>query len=32
MGEVSEYLLNLITKQIEDKGIVAWYDPDRETP
>lgn len=29
MGKVTEHLFNLITKQVEDKGIVAWYDPER---
>ena len=29
MGKVTEHLLNLITKQVEDNGIVAWYDPEK---
>ena len=29
MGVVSKYILNLIAKQVEDNGIVDWYDPDR---
>jgi len=29
MGKVSEYLVGLISKQVEDKGIVVWYDPER---
>ncbi len=29
MGEVSEELLALITKQVEDRGIVVWYDPEQ---
>lgn len=28
MGKVTEYLFNLIKKQVEDKGIVVWYDPE----
>ena len=28
-GAVTEYLFNLITKQVEDRGLVVWYDPDR---
>ncbi len=30
MGKVTEHLLNLITKQVEDKGIVVWYDPEND--
>lgn len=26
---VTNYLCKLITKQIDDNGIVVWYDPDR---
>lgn len=26
MGKITEYLINLIAKQVEDKGIVVWYD------
>jgi ATP-dependent Lon protease len=29
MGKVAEHLLNLITKQVEDNGIVVWYDPEK---
>ena len=29
MGKVTGYLLSVITKQVEDKGIVVWYDPER---
>jgi hypothetical protein len=29
MGKVSEYLVGLIAKQVEDKGIVVWYDPEK---
>lgn len=25
---VSEYLVDLISKQVGDKGIVVWYDPE----
>ena len=30
MGKVAENLLNLIAKQVEDNGIVVWYDPRSE--
>jgi len=29
MGKVAEYLLDLINKQVEGKGIVVWYDPEK---
>ena len=29
MGKVTEHLVSLITKQVEDKGIVVWYDPEK---
>jgi len=29
MGKVTEHLLNLISKQVETKGVVVWYDPDK---
>ena len=29
MGKVTEHLLNLITKQVEDNGIVVWFDPEK---
>lgn len=29
MAVVSEYLIQLITKQVDDRGLVVWYDPDR---
>lgn len=29
MAKLTEYITNLINKQINDKGIVVWYDPDR---
>ena len=29
MGKVTEYLLNLITKQVKDNGIVVWCDPEK---
>ena len=32
MGKVSEYLVGLISKQVEDKGIAVWYDPKRVYP
>jgi len=28
-GLVTEYLVQLITKQIDDKGLVVWYDPEQ---
>ncbi len=28
MGIVSGYLFNLIAKQVDDNGVVVWYDPD----
>ena len=28
MGIVSEYLFNLIAKQVDDYGLVVWYDPE----
>lgn len=28
MGIVSEHLRNLIAKQVDDNGLVVWYDPD----
>jgi len=27
-GLVTEHLINLIAKQVDDNGIVVWYDPD----
>ena len=27
MGIVSKYIHNLIAKQLNDNGIVVWYDP-----
>ncbi len=29
MGKVTEELIKLITKQVQDHGIVVWYDPER---
>ena len=29
MGLVSEYVRNLVAKQVEDHGVVVWYDPDK---
>ena len=29
MGKVTEHLINLITKQVQDKGIVVWYEPEK---
>ena len=28
MGTVSDYLFNLIGKQVDDNGVVVLYDPD----
>ena len=28
MGIVSEYIRNLIAKQLNDNSIVVWYDPE----
>src|SRR5437588_10884755 len=28
MGVVTDYLVNLIRKQVDATGIVVWYDPD----
>ncbi len=28
MGRVTDYVLSLVQKQVEDRGIVVWYDPD----
>jgi hypothetical protein len=27
-GAATDYLLSLITKQVEDRGLVVWYDPE----
>ena len=32
IGKVTEHLLNLITKQVEDNGIVVRYDPEKSYP
>ena len=29
MGKILDHLSSLITKQIEDRGIVVWFDPER---
>jgi hypothetical protein len=29
MGVVTEHLIQLIAKQVEERGLVVWYDPDR---
>ena len=29
MGKVTEELVMLITKQVQDHGIVVWYDPEQ---
>lgn len=28
MGKVSEYIINIIKRQVDEKGIVVWYDPE----
>jgi hypothetical protein len=28
-GAITEHLLQLIAKQVEDRGLVVWYDPER---
>jgi hypothetical protein len=30
MGLVTDYLQNLIARQVNEHGIVVWYDPDRQ--
>src|SRR5262245_42089032 len=27
-GAVTAYLFNLVAKQVEDRGLVIWYDPE----
>ncbi len=27
-GAVTEYLFSLIAKQVDDRGLVVWYDPE----
>ena len=29
MGKVTDELVDLITKQVDDRGIVVWYDPEQ---
>src|SRR5262245_58219078 len=29
MAVVTEYLFQLIAKQVEDRGLVVWYDPEQ---
>jgi hypothetical protein len=29
MAVVTEYLIQLIAKQVEDRGLVVWYDPEQ---
>ena len=29
MGKITEHLINIIAKQVKDKGVVVWYDPDK---
>src|SRR5260370_28923617 len=28
MGKVTDYLINVIAKQVDASGLVVWYDPD----
>jgi hypothetical protein len=28
-GVVTNYLVGLIAKQVDDKGLVVWYDPEQ---
>ena len=30
MGFVKEHLISLISKQVNDRGVVVWYDPERK--
>jgi len=30
MGIISGYIRNLIAKQLNDNGIVVWYDPEAQ--
>lgn len=29
MAKLTEYIISLIQKQVKEKGIVVWYDPER---
>src|SRR5690349_8595206 len=29
MGKVTDHLVSLIKKQVQDHGVVVWYDPER---
>ena len=29
MGVVTESLIQLVAKQVDDKGLVVWYDPEQ---
>jgi hypothetical protein len=29
VGVVTEYVFNLVAKQVNDRGLVVWYDPER---
>src|SRR5258708_4661187 len=29
MGKITDHLLSLVEKQVRDRGIVVWYDPDQ---
>ena len=29
MGKITEELITLLAKQIQDHGIVVWYDPEQ---
>jgi len=32
MAVVTEYLVQLIAKQVEEQGLVVWYDPEGVYP
>lgn len=29
MGKVSEFIINLLTRQVEQAGIIVWYEPEK---
>jgi len=29
MGKITEHIISKVTKQVNDKGIVVWYDPEK---
>jgi hypothetical protein len=32
VGVVTEYLIQLLAKQAEDRGLAVWYDPEHAYP